>query len=101
MINAVGLLEGRVQEKSIKQQITLDSKGQEFIRVRKTEQPIYDLTLNNAYDDFGKYDIGDIITVKIKNGYVNINTNMRIYGIEVRVSDGGEEQIKLTVSTII
>ena len=101
MINAVGLLEGRVQEKSINQQITLDSKGQEFIRVRKTEQPIYDLTLNNAYDDFGKYDIGDIVTVKIQTGYVNINTTMRIYGIDVRVADSGEEQIKLTVSTII
>lgn len=101
MINAVGLLEGRVQEKSINQQTTLDSKGQEFIRVRKTEQPIYDLTLNNAFDDFGKYDIGDIVPVKIKSGYVNINTTMRIYGIDVRVSDGGEEQIKLSVSTII
>ena len=101
MINAVGLLEGRVQEKSINQQTTLDSKGQEFIRVRKTEQPIYDLTLNNAFDDFGKYDIGDIVPVKIKSGYININTTMRIYGIDVRVSDGGEEQIKLSVSTII
>jgi hypothetical protein len=101
LINAVGLLEGRVQEKSINQQATLDTKAQEIIRVRKTEQPIYSLTLNNAFDDFGLYDIGDIVPVKIQSGYVNINTTMRIYGIDVNVSDEGEEQIKLTVSTII
>lgn len=101
MITAVGLLEGRVQEKSINQQTTLDTKAQEFIRVRKTEQFIYDITLNNAYNDFGKYDIGDIIPVKIKYGYLDINTTMRIYGIDVRVSDSGEEVIKLTVSPII
>lgn len=101
LISAVGLLEDRVQEKSISLQATLDTRATEVLRVKKAEQPIYDLTLNNAYDDFGRYDIGDIITVKIKSGYVNINANMRIYGIEVRISDGGEEQIKLTVSTII
>jgi hypothetical protein len=101
LINAVGLLEGRKQEKSINQQTTLNQKADEYIRVHKTEQPIYDLTFNNAYDDFGLYDVGDIVTVKIQTGYVNINANMRIYGIDVRVSDGGEEQIKLTVSTII
>jgi hypothetical protein len=101
MITAVGLLQGRVQEKSVNQQTTLDTKAQEFIRVRKTEQFIYDITLNNAYDDFGKYDIGDIVSVKIKYGYVDINTTMRIYGIDVRVSDAGEEVIKLTVSPII
>jgi hypothetical protein len=101
MITAVGLLEGRVQEKSVNQQTTLDTKAQEFIRVRKTEQFIYDITLNNAYNDFGKYDIGDIVPVKIKYGYLDINTTMRIYGIDVRVSDAGEEVIKLTVSPII
>jgi hypothetical protein len=101
MITAVGLLEGRVQEKSVNQQTTLDTKAQEFIRVRKTEQFIYDITLNNAYDDFGKYDVGDIVPVKIKYGYLDINTTMRIYGIDVRVSDSGEEVIKLTVSPII
>jgi hypothetical protein len=101
LIEAVGLLEDRKQEKSISVQATLDTRAAEVLRVKKTEQPIYDLTLNNAYDDFGRYDIGDIVLVKIKSGYVNINTNMRIYGIEVRVADGGEEQIKLTVSTII
>lgn len=101
MITAVGLLQGRVQEKSINQQTTLDTKAQEFIRVRKTEQFIYDITLNNAYNDFGKYDVGDIVPVKIKYGYLDINTTMRIYGIDVRVSDAGEEIIKLTVSPII
>jgi len=101
MITAVGLLQGRVQEKSVNQQTTLDSRADEFIRVRKTEQPLYDITLNNAYDEFGLYDIGDIVSVKIKYGYVDINVNMRIYGIDVRVSDTGEEVIKLTVSPII
>jgi len=100
MINAVGLLESRLQEKSIKHQTTLDEKAQEFIRVHKTEQPIYDIILNNAYDDFGKYDVGDVVPVRIKNGYIDINTTMRIYGIDIKVSDGGEEQIQLTISTI-
>lgn len=101
LISSVGLLEARVQEKSVNVQTTLDTKSQEFIRVRKTEQPLYDITVNNAYDDFGKYDIGDIVPVRIKYGYVDINTTMRIYGIDVRVSDAGEEVIKLTVSPII
>ena len=101
LIASVGLLEGRVQEKSVNVQTTLDTKAQEFIRVRKTEQPLYDITVNNAYDDFGKYDIGDIVPVKIQYGYLDINTTMRIYGIDVRVSDTGEEVIKLTVSPII
>lgn len=101
LITAIGLLEGRVQEKSISEQITLDTRADEFIRVRKTEQPLYDITVNNAYDDFGKYDVGDIVPVKIKYGYLDINTTMRIYGINVRVSDAGEEVIKLTISPII
>lgn len=101
LITSVGLLEGRVQEKSINQQTTLDSRADEFIRVRKTEQPLYDITVNNAYDDFGLYDVGDIVPVRIKYGYVDINTTMRIYGIDVQVSDTGEEIIKLTISPII
>jgi hypothetical protein len=100
LINAVGLLEGRKQEKSVSQQATLNQKADEYIRVHKTEQPIYDITLNNAFNDFGKYDVGDIIPVRIKYGYVDINTTMRIYGIDVRVSDAGEEVIKLTISPI-
>lgn len=101
LITSVGLLEGRVQEKSINQQTTLDSRADEFIRVRKTEQPLYDITVNNAYDDFGLYDVGDIVPVRIRYGYVDINTTMRIYGIDVQVSDTGEEVIKLTISPII
>jgi hypothetical protein len=100
-INAIGLLEGRKQEKSVSQQATLNQKADEYIRVHKTEQPIYDITLNNAFNDFGKYDVGDIVPIRIKYGYVNINTSMRIYGIDVRVSDAGEESIKLTISPII
>jgi len=101
LITSVGLLEGRKQEKSISQQTTLNQKADEYIRVHKTEQPIYDITLNNAYNDFGKYDVGDIVPIRIKYGYVDINTTMRIYGIDVRVSDAGEESIKLTISPII
>jgi hypothetical protein len=101
LINAVGLLEGRKQDKSVTKQDTLNQKADEYIRVHKTEQPIYDITLNNAYNDFGKYDVGDIVPIRIKYGYVDINTTMRIYGIDVRVSDAGEESIKLTISPII
>jgi hypothetical protein len=101
LINAVGLLEGRKQDKSVTEQATLDQKADEYIRVHKTEQPIYDITLNNAYNDFGKYDVGDIVPIRIKYGYVDINTTMRIYGIDVRVSNAGEESIKLTISPII
>ena len=100
LITAIGLLEGRIQEKSINQQTTLDTRADEFIRVRKTEQPLYDITVNNAYDDFGKYDVGDIVPVRIKYGYIDMNTTMRIYGIDVRISDAGEEVIKLTISPI-
>jgi hypothetical protein len=100
LITAIGLLEGRIQEKSVNQQTTLDTRADEFIRVRKTEQPLYDITVNNAYDDFGKYDVGDIVPVRIKYGYIDINTTMRIYGIDVRISDAGEEVIKLTISPI-
>jgi hypothetical protein len=100
LITAIGLLEGRIQEKSVNQQTTLDTRADEFIRVRKTEQPLYDITVNNAYDDFGKYDVGDIVPVRIKYGYIDMNTTMRIYGIDVKISDAGEEVIKLTISPI-
>jgi hypothetical protein len=100
LITAIGLLEGRIQEKSVNQQTTLDTRADEFIRVRKTEQPLYDITVNNAYDDFGKYDVGDIVPVRIKYGYIDMNSTMRIYGIDVRISDAGEEVIKLTISPI-
>jgi hypothetical protein len=100
LITAIGLLEGRIQEKSVNQQTTLDTRAEEFIRVRKTEQPLYDITVNNAYDDFGKYDVGDIVPVRIKYGYIDMNSTMRIYGIDVRISDAGEEIIKLTISPI-
>jgi hypothetical protein len=100
LISAVGLLEGRIQDKSVSVQTTLNQKADEYIRVSRSEQPIYDIVLNNAFDDFGKYDIGDIVPIKIQYGYVNINTTMRVYGIAVSVSDNGEEQIQLTISPI-
>lgn len=100
LITAIGLLEGRIQEKSVNQQTTLDTKAEEFIRISKTEQPLYDITVNNAYDDFGKYDVGDIVPVRINYGYIDMNTTMRIYGIDVRISDAGEEVVKLTISPI-
>jgi hypothetical protein len=100
LITTVGLLEGRQQEKSVTEQSTLDEKADEYIRVHKTEQPIYDITLNNAYNDFGEYDVGDIVFIRIKYGFIDINTTMRIYGIAVSVSDNGEEQIQLTISPI-
>jgi hypothetical protein len=100
LITAIGLLEGRIQEKSVNQQTTLDTRAEEFIRISKAEQPLYDITVNNAYDDFGKYDVGDIVPVRIKYGYIDMNATMRIYGIDVRISDAGEEVIKLTISPI-
>lgn len=100
LITAIGLLEGRIQEKSVNQQTTLNTRADEFIRISKAEQPLYDITVNNAYDDFGKYDVGDIVPVKINYGYIDMNSTMRIYGIDVRISDAGEEVIKLTISPI-
>ena len=54
-----------------------------------------------CYDIVFLYNV--LLNFNLQKGYdyYNINTTMRIYGIDVRVSDGGEEQIKLSVSTII
>jgi len=51
--------------------------------------------LNETGYPLGQYDIGDLITIKVKNKGVNFNSKRRIVGITVIVNGTGREEIAL------
>ena len=84
--------------------LTVDALRQqlcnEHVRIRRNprEQIIFDLSTNIEYNFGVDYDIGDIVTARAKiNGVVRFEALFRVYGVEIGVSDVGEESVSLTV----
>lgn len=77
-----------------------DVKNANLLTARLTEELLFtssadDGPINIVLDEngypLGQYDIGDIVTVKIKNGVINYNKPRRIVGITVYVHNAGRE----------
>lgn len=94
--NTYGLMQGAVAFSDVKDQNALSSRLAEdlFLVKDPTDSPI-SLVLNDKSYPLGQYDVGDIVTVKIKDGAIDYSAPKRIVGFSVTVHNTGRELITL------
>lgn len=81
----------------------LDVKDKNALRARIIEELPFvaqpDSTINAVLNEkaypLGQYDVGDTITLKIKDGIIDVNQQRRVVGISVEVHHTGTELITL------
>ena len=97
-LNTYGKLEDATGYADVKDSNFLRTRINQDLLFTKTpdESPI-NILLNEKGYPLGQYDIGDIVTVKIKDNVININERRRIVGITVNLHDTGRELV--TVQT--
>lgn len=97
-MNAYGKLEDATGYADVKDANFLRTRINNDLKFTKTpdDSPL-NLLLNEKGYPLGQYDIGDIVSVKIKDNVININARRRIVGITVNLHDTGRELV--TVQT--
>lgn len=84
-----------------------DVKDANFLRLRTaqtlpyTDQPDgpINVVLNENGYPLGQYDVGDIVTIKIKDNVINVNQRMRVVGVTVNLHNTGREMITVQTNT--
>lgn len=96
--NRYGLLQGPAAYTDVKDQNMLKTRMNEELQFLKSpdDSPINVLLNEKAYP-LGQYDIGDIVSVKIKDNIIDYNKPRRIVGITVNLHNTGREMV--TVQT--
>lgn len=93
----VGLWMDPEQAADVIDQPTLDQKAAGYINTLGVLQPTYTLTLApNTYHS-GLFYMGDVVPLIIQSGRLNVNTQVRILGIEYDIGDDGNENVILVV----
>lgn len=95
-ISTYGLLEGVAAYTDVKSQAILNVRGAaELPLIATPDETAATVTLNENGFPRGQYDIGDIVTVKVKNLGVDFNQIRRIVGITVIENETGREEISI------
>lgn len=91
-IQNYGLLQGADAYADVKDMNFLKTRASESLQFTKTpdDSPI-NVILNEKAYPLGLYDIGDIVTVKVKDHVINYNQPRRIVGISVDLHNTGRE----------
>lgn len=88
-------------EFNVSEQGTLEDKGDSYLYKYKQPLLIIEQSLvgggNPFITDFG---LGDVITIKIVDGYYTVERTMRVYGWEVNYEENGVETLSLTLSFV-
>lgn len=96
--NTYGLLEDAQAFSDVKDKNALDSRMAEQLRLTsKPDSAPLNFLLNEKGYPLGRFDVGDIITARIKDGAINYTAPRRIAGITVNVHNTGRELV--TVQT--
>lgn len=88
-----GLLQDTRSFKDISVQSTLDKHATEELRLAKQARVIPGVQLVTQDPPWGAYGVGDQASLRIRNGYTQINDIFRISVINVQVSNEGFEAI--------
>ena len=59
--------------------------------------PSYSLTLSPGTYRRAAFNLGDTVPVVIKSGRLNVNTGVRIVGMNFAIDDDGDEDVELIV----
>jgi hypothetical protein len=89
-----GLLQGAEAFGDVKDQNFLKTRINESLNLTKTpdDSPVNILLDEKAYP-LGQYDIGDIVTIQIKDHIIDFNQPRRIVGITANVHNTGREMV--------
>lgn len=89
-----GLLQDAEPFADVKDQNFLKTRVNESLNLTKTpdDSPVNVLLDEKAYP-LGQYDLGDIVTIQIKDHIIDFNQPRRIVGISVDVHDTGREMV--------
>ena len=91
-VTTYGLMEDSSAYTDVKTENMLRTRlAKELAFVNRPEDAPVDFTVNAKGYPLGQYDIGDIITVRIKDYVINYNQARRIIGLTVNLSDTGRE----------
>lgn len=95
-IQTYGLLEQTVGYSDIKDQATLNARlAAELPFVSTPDGSADTVTVDETAYPLGVYDVGDIVTFKVKNAMVNTSGIRRIVGLTVNLHDTGRELTSL------
>jgi hypothetical protein len=78
-------------------QPTLNQKAAGYLDTEGVLQPVYTLTLTPGVYYSGWFNMGDTVPLVVESGRLNVNTQVRILGIEYDIGDDGQEDLILTV----
>lgn len=95
-VNTYGLLQGADAFADVKDLNFLKTRVNETLQFVKTfnDSPVNVMLDEKAYP-LGLYGLGDIITVKIKDGAIDYNQPRRIVGITINLHNTGREMVAL------
>jgi hypothetical protein len=93
----VGLWMDAQNAADIIDQSTLDQRAAGYINSEGVLQPVYTVTLAAGAYYSGWFYMGDTVQLVVQSGRLNVNTQVRILGIEYDVGDDGQEDLVLTV----
>jgi len=68
------------------------------LRLSSTPDAEIQVTLNAKAFPLGLYDVGDIVTIRIKDHFINVNQQRRIVAYDVKVHESGKETIRLVTN---
>jgi hypothetical protein len=78
-------------------QPTLNERAAGYINTSGVLQPVYTVTLSPGAYYSRWFQMGDTVQLVVQSGRLNVNTQVRILGIEYDVGDDGQEDLVLTV----
>jgi hypothetical protein len=94
----VGLFMFGDNASDVNQATTLYEKAQgDIAHTTGVLVPSYTLTLEPTFYKWGRPNMGDICPLIILSGRLNVNTTVRVVGIEYDIGDDDYEDVKLTV----
>jgi hypothetical protein len=96
-VNPVGLwmLGDNASDVSVQQ--TLNERAQGRLNLDGLLSPSYTLTLRPSSYLLGSPNMGDTVPLYVNEGRLNVNTNVRVVGIDYAIGDDGNEDVALTV----
>lgn len=99
-VNTYGKLEDAVAFKDVKDKNFLSQRIKEdLFFVKDPDSGPVNILLDERAYPLGQYDIGDIVTVKIKDNVINYQNRRRIVGITVNLHDTGRELTTVQLNT--
>jgi hypothetical protein len=96
-VNPVGLFMTVDNASDVTIQSTLDDRANGGLAWYGLLTPSYTLSLRPGAYSYGNPNMGDTIPLVINEGRLNVNTSVRVVGIDYVIGDDGQEDVTLTV----